>query len=301
VQWSFGHGLSYTQFTYSDLRLNTEILKHHWDNDHESELEVTVTVTNSGRMAGAEIVFFFTFDEFRSATPENKRLRGYQKVWLDPGQSMEAMTKIALDDLRFVGPHDDTHYILEDGMVFRVGVGSDVDCRSDPGNELCSNTITIQTENDYVGACEAACQIWERSGCDTFTADSCRDACSSIHNQDSSQTGVQLNNDGWGWTYVQCLESLVWNEAFDSATDCWKSTKFCRDVVNTSGMDEFGSGKSTRSFSPTGITNAATAMSLFAGLFASVMIMLAMRGQFSQESEGSDGLQFSPVSTSEFA
>jgi hypothetical protein len=71
--------------------------------------------------------------------------------------------------------------------------------------------------------------------------------------------------------------------------------------VNTSGMDEFGSGKSIRSFSPTGITNAATAMSLFAGLFASVMILLAIRGRFSQDSEGSDGLQFSQVSTSEFA
>jgi hypothetical protein len=67
-------------------------------------------------------------------------------------------------------------------------------------------------------------------------------------------------------------------------------------------MDEFGSGKSTGGFSPVGMTDAAVALSLFAGLFASVMILLAMRGRFSKGSTGNDGdLQFSPVSTSEFA
>ena len=75
VQWPFGHGLSYTEFTYSNLSLSTTTLYQRWHDDNENgddnlkdeELIVTVTVTNTGSVDGSESVLFFTFDEFRSS------------------------------------------------------------------------------------------------------------------------------------------------------------------------------------------------------------------------------------------
>lgn len=298
VQWPFGHGLSYTQFGYSDVQTNVDTLQQHWDRDRKTDLEVYVTVTNKGDRAGSETVLFFSFDDFRSTTPEYKRLRGYEKVWLEPGGSTQVMMAISLDDLRFVGPHDDSHYILQDGMVFRVGVGADADCRTDPDSYLCSRPITIQTESDYVGACEAACGLWQDSGCHELPDEpTCRHACSSIHH-DVISTGVELNNDGWGWGYVKCLESLVWNEDFDSSTDCWKMTSFCRNVLTTPGMDEYGSGEASNEGNPT----VAIGLSLLSGLFASIMIVYAMQGGCkSKEDDISGDVQFSAVNTSEIS
>jgi len=179
-----------------------------------------------------------------------------------------------IESLRFIGPHDDTHYIIQNQLKFRVGITSNADCRIDPTSNLCApNPVTIQTEKDYIGACEVACNLWKTSKCDIAvfpspTSANCRNACVSIHdideNDDSSAMysgsgsssgsgsgggggigGVkQLNNDGWGWTYVSCLESLIWNDQFDfdSNIDCWKLRSFCRDVLSTPGYDEFGNG-----------------------------------------------------------
>mmetsp|Transcript_16425 Transcript_16425/g.37758 ORF Transcript_16425/g.37758 Transcript_16425/m.37758 type:complete len:1108 (+) Transcript_16425:111-3434(+) len=318
VQWPFGHGLSFTKFEYGDVQLSTTTLQQHWhDVDHENsergrktddeQLSVTVSVTNSGDMAGAETILFFTFDESRSTTPEYKRLRGYEKVWLEPGESKDVRISISLqNDLRFVGPHDDSHYILQDGLKFRVGIGSDSDCRrtsgsnSDDGIGVCSEVVTIRTETDYVGACEAACNLWKDSGdycvetafppksSTTGTAiGACRNSCTSIH---FNENDVQLNNDGWGWNYVKCLESIVQNDTFDSKKDCWKLTSLCRDVTHTLGMDEFGSGMSDSKMVGSGGGNnggstnnlppLAIMLSLFSGIFASVMIIYTMRDGF---------------------
>jgi len=160
--------------------LSTKILQQHWQDDDDDiqerddeQLTVTVTVINTGDVGGAETVLFFTFDEFRSTTPEYKRLRGYEKVWLEPKESKEVSIKISLqDDLRFVGAHDDSHYILQDGLEFRVGIGSGSDCRND-GN-LCSEVVTIRTAEDYVGACEAACNVWKKVAINVPRIHSCK-------------------------------------------------------------------------------------------------------------------------------
>eukprot|EP00536_Pseudo-nitzschia_multiseries_P005819 jgi/Psemu1/296016/fgenesh1_pm.116_\ len=314
VQWPFGHGMSYSTFEYGDVRLSTTTLQQHWHdtdydqsksgrNTEDEELTVTVGVTNSGDIAGAETVLFFTFDESRSTTPEYKRLRGYKKVWLEPGESKDVRISISLqDDLRFVGPHDDSHYILQDGLRFRVGIGSESDCRRAPNSEsnpddgtsVCSEVVTIRTEKDYVGACEAACNLWRDSGdycaemvfppksSSTGTAiGGCRESCASIHFGDNDG---QWNNDGWGWNYVGCLESIIENQTFDSKKDCWKLTSFCRDVTHTPNMDEFGSGIFDGNMVGSNMTNnlppLAIILSLFSGIFASVMIIYAMRGGF---------------------
>jgi beta-glucosidase len=213
VQWPFGHGLSYTHFEYDNLTLNTQTLQYHQRQKSEEEettpsLTITVTVKNAGVMAGADTVLFFTFDETRSTTPEYKRLRGFEKVWLEAGTSTQVSLTIPLDDFRFVGPHDETHYILQDDLSFRVGIGADTDCRANNAiddDPRCSSPVTIRTDPDYVGACEAACNLWSTSGCANhfdLSMDNCWDMCSSIH-QDNGTGDLEMNNDGW---YVsQCL------------------------------------------------------------------------------------------------
>ncbi|KAG7345094.1 beta-glucosidase [Nitzschia inconspicua] len=301
VQWPFGYGLSYSQFSYEDIRINTNILQHRWNSKVETELQINVIVTNIGNVAGSDSVLFFIFDEFRSTTPEYKQLKAYQKIWLSPGDSTEVSVSILLDDLRFVGPHEDTHYILQDGLVFRVGVGAEVDCRVAPDDDHCSDPVTIRTEKDYVAACEAACQVWDQSGCDTFTSESCRKECSSDKSQNSAAHGIEVANEGWGWTYVTCLESFVRKEGWDSS-GCWKMTTFCRDVLKSSGMKKFENGTSSKTFSPHGTSLAATAMSLFAGLFAAMMIYLAINGRFTpKERHQHANAQFHPVATIKFA
>ena len=169
-------------------------------------MTITVTVKNTGVFGGSQVVLFFSFDEFRSTAPEYKRLRGYEKVWLDPATSTEVSLTIPIEDLRFVGPHDESHYIIQNGLRFRVGVGAHTDCRANPDDVLCTPPITIKTDPDYVGACEAACDLWSSSGCAEHFAlgmDECWDMCSSIH-QDTTGN-LELNNDGWyvwnGWTF----------------------------------------------------------------------------------------------------
>jgi len=294
VQWPFGHGLTYAQFAYRNLYLSTDTLQQYYHDDDanddktkydDEQLIVTVTVTNTGDVAGAETVLFFTFDEFRSTTPEYKRLRGYDRVWLEPGESKDVSITISLqEDLRFVGPHDDSHYILQNRLEFRVGIGSGSDCRNIPDAEdnLCSAVVTILTEEDYVGACEAACNVWKESGdhCATSAFNTgpaiatCRNSCAGIHFYEF------IDNDGWGWNYVKCLEAIVWNEQFNSKTDCWKLTSLCRDVTQTTGIDEFGNsvfaGRKANKDAPPSTIIAAT----LAGVFASVMIVRTIRGGF---------------------
>jgi beta-glucosidase len=200
VQWPFGHGLSYTSFEYSDMALNTNELQYRRRRPSEDPvvLQVSVNVHNSGDRAGADTVLLFTFDEFRSTTPEQKRLRAFEKIWLEPGDTKAVQFTIPLDDLRFVGPHDETHYIFQNGMTFRVGVGAGPDCRRHPDIPACSAPVTITTDDDYVGACEAACHVWAESGCSHYhhmTMDKCWDLCGSIHQDPSNE--LQMNNDGW--------------------------------------------------------------------------------------------------------
>lgn len=196
VEWPFGHGHSYSTFEYTDLSVSSKSLRLDLKGTEEPMLTINVTVTNEGEMAGADTVMFFSFDTARATTPEYKRLRGFDKVWLDPGESATVTFTLSLDDLRFVGPHDNSHYILQDGMSFQIGVGAHTDCRNDQGDDHCSDPIVIYTGPEYVGACEAACNLWTSSGCDThvgMTPDSCWDMCTAVH----QSGGVSLDNDGW--------------------------------------------------------------------------------------------------------
>ena len=96
-QFLFGDGLSYTTFTYSDLRLGKRTLQQN------EELTVSVTVANSGRLAGKEAVLVYVKDLVATISPPNKRLRRFAKVSLTPGQSRTLNFKLRVDDLSFIG------------------------------------------------------------------------------------------------------------------------------------------------------------------------------------------------------
>ena len=114
VQWPFGYGLSYTTFGYSNLRASKT------DFTADDEILVSVDVTNTGSRLGKEAVLLFSRDMVASLVPENRRLRAFEKVELQPGESKTVTFKLKGSDLAFVGP--DGNWILEKGD-FRLQAG----------------------------------------------------------------------------------------------------------------------------------------------------------------------------------
>lgn len=96
-QFEFGHGLSYTTFKYADLRLGQTTI------DANGRLSVAVTVTNTGRRTGNEVVQLYVRDIVASITPPDKRLRRFAKIRLEPGQSRTLNFELGRDDLAFIG------------------------------------------------------------------------------------------------------------------------------------------------------------------------------------------------------
>ena len=249
VQWPFGHGLSYTTFQYSNLIAERD------GNLVESDLHVSVLVRNVGSVPGAETVLVFTFDEYRRTTPEYKRLRAFEKVFLQPNEVVMVNVTIPSDDFRFVGPQDDHHFISDPQMSYWVGIGASTDCRQLINIESNSDSLCAyiparpETRSSNIGACNAACDIWiHQSGCSdhfSVTFDSCLSMCTSINalSQDSSS----MVREGWGWNYVNCIESVVVGlkqqhatSKPSSASECWKMTALCRDIFHTPNLDEYG-------------------------------------------------------------
>ena len=113
-QWGFGTGLSYTTFEYANLRVN----KTHFTKD--DVLKVTVDVTNTGRTAGKESVLLYSSDLVASMTPDGRRLRQFDKIALNPGETRTVTLQLPASDLAFVGY--DGRWRLEQGD-FRLTVG----------------------------------------------------------------------------------------------------------------------------------------------------------------------------------
>ncbi|MBQ9667188.1 MAG: glycoside hydrolase family 3 C-terminal domain-containing protein [Prevotella sp.] len=118
VQWAFGYGLSYTTFEYSNLRVDRPQFTA---ND---VLTFTVDVRNSGSVAGREPVLLFASDLVASLTPDNRRLRAFEKTpLLQPGETTTMSLRLKGSDLAFVGY--DGHWVLEAGD-FRIQTGTEV-------------------------------------------------------------------------------------------------------------------------------------------------------------------------------
>src|SRR5215217_420905 len=106
-QFRFGEGLSYTTFTYSDLRLGKQTISAN------EELPVSVTVTNSGQRAGKEAVLLYVSDLVASISPPGRRLRRFAKISLNPGQSRTLNFTLRAEDLSFIGA--DNKRVVEPG------------------------------------------------------------------------------------------------------------------------------------------------------------------------------------------
>src|SRR6266536_1923063 len=113
-QFEFGEGLSYTTFAYRDLRLSQKTISGN------AELSVSVTVSNSGRRAGKEVVQLYVSDLVASLSPAVKRLKRFAKIYLEPGQSRTLTFNLRRDDLSFIGT--DNKPIAEPGD-FDVTIG----------------------------------------------------------------------------------------------------------------------------------------------------------------------------------
>lgn len=117
VQWSFGSGLSYTTYTYSNFRINRSNFTA------DDELIFSIDITNTGKIAGKETVLLYSSDLVASLTPDNIRLRGFEKIALQPGETKTVTLKLKGSDLAFVGY--DGKWILEKGE-FRMKCGQEI-------------------------------------------------------------------------------------------------------------------------------------------------------------------------------
>lgn len=97
VQWPFGFGLSYTSYAYSNLKVDKSSFAP------GDVITVSVDVTNTGGVEGKESVLLYSSDLVASSTPDIKRLRGFDKISLKPGETKTVTLKLAADDLAFVG------------------------------------------------------------------------------------------------------------------------------------------------------------------------------------------------------
>ena len=114
--YPFGYGLSYTNFTYSDIKLSATNLKGN------QTLTASVTVTNSGKVDGKEVVQLYIHDVVGTNTRPVKELKGFEKIDLKAGESKTVTFKITTEDLKYY--HADTSYGWEAGE-FEIMVGSD--------------------------------------------------------------------------------------------------------------------------------------------------------------------------------
>ena len=113
LQWPFGYGMSYTTFDYSNLKVSPSAFTA------DDILTVSVDVKNTGSRAGKEAVLLYSSDVVASMVPDNKRLRDFTKVSLEPGETKTVTFRLPAKALAFVGA--DCRWTLEEGdFVLRV-------------------------------------------------------------------------------------------------------------------------------------------------------------------------------------
>lgn len=131
-QWAFGYGKSYTTFEYSNLKVD----KQHFTKD--DVLQVSVDVKNTGKTAGKESVLLYSSDLVATMTPDGRRLRQFDKVELQPGETRTVTLQLIASDLAFVGY--DGRWTLEEGD-FDLSIGT-LTTRI-----VCDQTYTWTTAN----------------------------------------------------------------------------------------------------------------------------------------------------------
>jgi beta-glucosidase len=115
----FGHGLSYTTFTYSNLKITPAVVPV--PAGSAAAITVTLEVTNSGARAGDEVVQLYTRQLVTSVTTYEKNLRGFERIHLQPGEKKTVSFNLTRDDLALWDRH--MHFVVEPGK-FKVMIGS---------------------------------------------------------------------------------------------------------------------------------------------------------------------------------
>jgi beta-glucosidase len=113
--YPFGHGLSYTTFAYSDLRISPE------EAVPGKEVEIGLTITNEGKVRGDEVVQLYVRDEYASISRPVKELKGFCRVALDPGESRRLTFQLPVDILAFYD--ENLELVVEAGQI-KVMLGS---------------------------------------------------------------------------------------------------------------------------------------------------------------------------------
>ncbi|GMF18360.1 unnamed protein product [Phytophthora fragariaefolia] len=146
MEWNFGHGLSYSDFKYGNVSLS----KTSFCDSDDASIEVIVTVTNAGPMAGKETVMLFLIQPYRAiSVPEVKQLKKFSKIHLQPGETQVVLFVLTREDWGVLDPQIGSGFrrVVEPGIYF-VAVKSDTECNvyGESGAEssgLCAQ-FTIQ-------------------------------------------------------------------------------------------------------------------------------------------------------------
>lgn len=133
VRWAFGHGLSYTEFRYSNLRVGNGILK-----DKET-LSVSVDITNAGSREGKEVVQMYISDRNGTSVRPEKELKGFAKVSLQPGEAKTVRFEICPRDLAYY--EEEIHDWYAPAGTYRVLIGH------------ASDDIVLEADIEYQTEC----------------------------------------------------------------------------------------------------------------------------------------------------
>ena len=131
-QWGFGYGLSYISYQYSNLKVSKSNFRH------GDIIKVSVDVKNTGKVAGKESILLFSSDLVASMVPDGRRLRAFDKVELQPGETKTVTFELKADDLAFVGW--DGKWRLEEGD-FKLMIADQT------ASVHCADTYLWQTAN----------------------------------------------------------------------------------------------------------------------------------------------------------
>lgn len=138
----FGFGLSYTQFTYTDMQWSKTRLAAN------ESVDIGVTITNNGKRSGDEVVQLYINDPVASVTQPVKLLRGFKRVSLAPGKSARITFTLSANQLGFYDRNMD--FVLEPGKINLMIGSSSADIRLNGELELIGKVVDVGANKAYL-------------------------------------------------------------------------------------------------------------------------------------------------------
>jgi len=140
--YPFGFGLSYTQFAYTDMHWSKTKLKAN------ETVDISVTVTNTGKRAGDEIVQLYVNDPVASVTQPVKQLRGFKRVSLAPQQSAQVTFTLSANQLGFYDRN--MNFVVEPGKINLLMGASSADIRLQGELDIIGKTTNVADQKVYL-------------------------------------------------------------------------------------------------------------------------------------------------------